>query len=48
VLSGDVSFTIAMIVTLYIWALVCVILALIAITGLAVRLVGWGIRAIRR
>lgn len=48
VLSGDVPFTFALIITLYIWGLVCVILALIAFTGLAVRLVGWGIRAIRR
>jgi len=35
-------------VTLYMWALVCVILALIALAGLVVRLLGRGLRAIRR
>jgi hypothetical protein len=46
--SSDAGFTFALVVTLYIWLLVCVILALIALGGLFVRLVGWGIRAIRR
>ena len=48
VLTSDAPFSFALIVTLYMWTLVCVILALIALAGLAVRLVGWGIRAIRR
>lgn len=48
VLTTDAPFSFALIVTLYMWALVCVILALIALAGLSVRLVGWGIRAIRR
>lgn len=48
VLSADVAFTFALMITLYIWVLVCVILALIAFAGLLLRLVGWGIRAIRR
>jgi hypothetical protein len=46
--SSDAGFTFALVVTLYIWLLVCVILALIALGGLLVRVVGWGIRAIRR
>ena len=46
--STDAGFTFALVVTLYIWLLVCVILALIALGGLLVRLAGWGIRAIRR
>ena len=48
VLTADVPFTFALVITLYMWGLVCVILALIALAGLFVRLVGWGIRAIRR
>ena len=47
-LTQDVGFMIALIITLYIWALVCVILALIALTGLLLRVFNWGIRAIRR
>jgi hypothetical protein len=47
-LSSDAGFAFALSVTLYIWLLVCVILALIALGGLFVRVVGWGIRAIRR
>jgi len=47
-LTEGVDFTFALIITLYIWALVCVILALIALAGLVVRLVGWGVRALRR
>lgn len=46
--AADVPFTFALVITLYIWGLVCVILALIAFAGLLLRLVGWGIRAIRR
>ena len=47
-LNSDSSFTFALSVTLYMWLAVCVILALIALAGLGVRVVGWGIRAIRR
>jgi len=47
-LTTDAGFSFAIAVTLYIWALVCVILALIALAGLAVRLLGRGLRAIRR
>jgi hypothetical protein len=48
VLTTDASFTLALLVTLYMWAFVSVILALIALAGLVVRLVGWGVRALRR
>jgi hypothetical protein len=48
VLTAGADFTLALIVTLYIWALVCVILALIALAGLVFRLLGRGIRALRR
>jgi hypothetical protein len=48
VLATDASFMLALAVTLYMWAFVSVILALIALGGLMVRLVGWGVRAIRR
>ncbi len=48
VLATDASFTLALAVTLYMWAFVSVILALIALGGLLVRLVGWGVRAVRR
>ncbi len=47
-LTAGVPFSFALIITLYMWALVCVILALIAGAGLVVRIVGWGLRAIRR
>jgi hypothetical protein len=47
-LTTDVDFRMAIAVTLYIWVLVCGILALIALTGLIVRLLGRGLRAIRR
>ncbi len=46
--TQNVGFMLALVITLYIWAMVCVILALIALAGLLVRLFGWGIRAIRR
>ena len=42
------SFRVALILTLYMWALVCVILAVVALGGLFVRLVNRGWRAIRR
>ena len=47
-LTQDVGFMIALVITLYIWALVCVILALIALAGLVLRVMHWGVRAIRR
>ncbi len=47
-LTADVPFMFALIITLYMWALVCVILALIATVGLVARLLGWGMRALRR
>lgn len=34
--------------TLFMWAIVCVILALVALLGLIVRLLGRGMRALRR
>lgn len=47
-LTQEVDFRLALFITLYVWALVCVILAGIAFAGLVVRLCSWGIRAIRR
>ena len=47
-LTQEVDFVFAMILTLYMWLLVCVILALIALAGLALRVLQWGIRALRR
>lgn len=47
-LTQDVDFGFALALTLYMWALVCVILALIALAGLILRAVQWGMRAIRR
>jgi hypothetical protein len=46
--TSDLDFAIAIIFTLYMWALVCVILALIAFAGLILRLIGRGMRALRR
>jgi uncharacterized membrane protein len=46
-LTTPVSFMLALLITLYIWAIVCVILALIAVGGLAVRLLKRGWRAVR-
>jgi hypothetical protein len=46
--TQQVDFTFALILTLYMWALVSVILALIALAGLVLRLMHWGIRAVRR
>ena len=48
VLTTDADFTTSIALTLYMWFLVCVILALIAFAGLVVRLLGWGVRALRR
>ena len=47
-LTQEVSFTFALALTLYMWALVCVILALIALVGLMLRAMHWGMRAFRR
>ena len=47
-LTTEVDFEMAMAITLYMWVLVCVILALIALIGLVIRLLGRGLRAIRR
>jgi hypothetical protein len=47
-ITTGVEFWVALALTLYTWAMVCVILALIATAGLVVRLLGWGIRALRR
>lgn len=47
-LADGVDFRLALVITLYMWALVCVILAAIAFAGLLVKLFHWGIRAIRR
>ncbi len=47
-LTTDAPFKVALYFTLYMWALVCVILALIALAGLVVRLVNRGWRAFRR
>ncbi len=47
-LTQHVDFTFALVLTLYMWALVCVILALIALAGLFLRVMHWGIRALRR
>jgi hypothetical protein len=44
--DADVRFT--ALITLYMWALVCGILAVVALGGLAVRLLGRGLRALRR
>lgn len=48
VLTTNADFTTAIALTLYMWALVCVILALIAFAGLIVRVLGRGLRALRR
>ncbi len=48
VLTSEVDFNTSIAITLYMWFLVCVILALIAFAGLIVRLLGWGVRALRR
>ena len=46
--EGGIDYTLAVVFTLYIWAAVCVILALIALAGVIGRLVTRGIRAFRR
>lgn len=46
--TADVPFGFAVYLTFSMWVLVCVILALIALVGLIARLVGRGMRALRR
>ena len=46
--EGGIDYTLAVVFTLYMWAAVCVILALIALAGVIGRLVTRGIRAFRR
>ena len=46
--ESGVDFAPAAIITLYVWVVVCVILALVALAGVIVRLLGRGYRAIRR
>jgi hypothetical protein len=46
--TADADFTFALIITLYIWAVVVALLAIVAFAGLLVRLLGRGIRALRR
>jgi hypothetical protein len=47
-LTQGVDFVFTMILTLYMWLAVCVILALIALAGLILRALQWGVRALRR
>ncbi len=46
--EGGIDYTLAVLFTLYMWGAVCVILALIALAGVIARLLGRGIRALRR
>ena len=48
VLTTGAGFKLALFLTLYMWVMVCVILALIALVGLIFRAMHWGVRAIRR
>ncbi len=47
-LTTNAPFVAAIFFTLYMWALVCVILALMALVGVLARLLGRGLRALRR
>ena len=47
-ITSDVPVSVTLLITLYVWAGVCVILAVVALVGLAVRLFGRGMRALRR
>jgi hypothetical protein len=47
-LTSEVDIRLALVFTLYAWLVVCVILAAVATVGLIVRLVGKGMRALRR
>jgi hypothetical protein len=46
--TSNVDYMIAAFFTVWVWVLVCVILALIALAGVVGRLLGRGIRALRR
>ena len=48
VLTTSAGFKLALFLTLYMWLMVCVILALIALVGLIFRAMHWGVRALRR
>ncbi|HEY7802057.1 MAG TPA: hypothetical protein VIE40_05230 [Dehalococcoidia bacterium] len=48
VVTTGVQFRLSFLITLYIWILVCGILALIAFSGLVLRLIGRGMRVLRR
>jgi hypothetical protein len=45
--TAHADFMLALSVTLSMWALVCVVLAMIALGGLLVRIATWAMRAIR-
>jgi len=47
-LTAGVGFVLAFAITLYMWVLVCGILALVAVAALMVRLLGRGMRVFRR
>jgi hypothetical protein len=47
-LATSAPLDLVLILTLAMWAIVCVILALLALAGMAVRLFGRGMRALRR
>jgi len=47
-LTAGVGFVLAFAITLYMWVLVCGILALVAVAALMVRLLGRGMRVLRR
>ena len=46
--TTSADFALAITITLYMWALVCGILALIALAALVLRAIGRGMRALRR
>ncbi len=48
VLTTGADFHTSLVLTLYMWSIVCVILALIALAGLILRVLGRGVRALRR
>jgi surface polysaccharide O-acyltransferase-like enzyme len=47
-LTTAADFRFALVITLYVWFLVCGILAVVAFAALIVRLIGRGVRALRR
>ena len=48
VLTTDAEFDLALVLTLYMWVFVCGVLALTALVGAAARLLGRGVRALRK